>query len=127
RRKVLDDVPVQVFQRLGGGALPRARHPGDDHDVARRARHRGLVPLCSAHVPSPVLSPLARPGASAASTALARRGPIPGSSAISPPVAPAILRTEPKCRSSVVRRAGPSPGTESSSLTASALDRLARW
>ena len=66
-------------------------------------------------------------GRSAASTALATRGPMPGSPAISASEALASLRTEPKCRSSVARRAGPSPGTESSSLTARAFDRFARW
>ena len=88
------------------------------------------LPFC-ALFPLPLVcwrsAPAGGSGRSAASTALATRGPMPGSPAISGSVALASLRTEPKCRSSVARRAGPSPGTESSSLTASAFDRFARW
>jgi hypothetical protein len=56
----------------------------------------------------------------------ARRGPMPGTAAISVTLAALSLRTEPKCLTRALRRAGPSPGTSSSALAVAALPRLAR-
>ena len=97
RRQVVDDVPAEVLEDVGGRRPAGTAHPGDDDEVGRPGHRRQAAAARARRQPLP--APSARPAPSSSTT-----------SPVARLTAGMLSAPDPNCAATTAASAGPMPG-----------------